>query len=84
MVLANSEEAKNFANQVAIKAMELALQAKYGIPLPPTEAPAKINAVALPSPTLESHTGNYVVFGQATQLTRGKQRGRCRAGNQEK
>ena len=70
VVLANSEEAKNFANQVAIKAMELALQAKYGIPLPPTEVPAKINAVALPSPTLESYTGNYVIFGQASQLTR--------------
>jgi CubicO group peptidase (beta-lactamase class C family) len=70
VVLANSEEAKNFVDQVAIKAMELALQAKYGIPLPPTEAPAKIKAVALSPQTLEHYTGNYVVFCQASQLTR--------------
>lgn len=71
VVLANSDETKNFADQVAIKAMELTLQAKYNIPLPPNGEPTfKIQSVKVQRPMLEHYTGDYVVFGQATPITR--------------
>lgn len=64
IILANSDEAKSFVNQVAVKAMELALEAKYGIKSHPVEINNKLKPVALTLPMLKQYEGNYVVFGE--------------------
>ena len=79
VVLANTDEARNFGNQITVKAMELALEAKYGLqpsqppPLPQFK-PFKISIQAL-----QQYAGDYVVFGGLSAITQKGERLKIKA-----
>jgi hypothetical protein len=70
IVLANSGEARKFANRVGTKALELALEAKRGVPAPAPAARATVAEVEVPSERLNAYPGTYVVFGAMSRISR--------------
>lgn len=70
VILTNGQAAQGFAVQVGNKALQLALAAKLGIPVPAARGPvAKLPGIDMPSDQLAEYTGNYVVFGQLSPIT---------------
>ena len=65
-VLSNSEEASRFISTIAVKALELALEAKTGRKPPPAAKSRKPAPVAVPPADLARYTGDYATF--AAQL----------------
>jgi CubicO group peptidase (beta-lactamase class C family) len=61
-ILANSEEASRFASDLAVKALDMAMEVKTGraAPLPPR--PAKPKGVQLSPEELASYAGDYATF----------------------
>ncbi len=70
ILLANSEDARNFAHPVATKALELALEAKRGAPARPPAAHPSPKEVELPPERLNAYVGNYVIFGTMNRISR--------------
>ena len=70
IVLANSEDARKFANQVAMKALGLALEAKRGVPAPPRPERPSFKQVEVPPERLNDYVGRYVIFGTMNRISR--------------
>jgi CubicO group peptidase (beta-lactamase class C family) len=70
IILANTDEASSFITQVGVKALELAMEAKYGAPPAPSSNQAKAEPVKVPHEILAQYTGSYVMFnGQLGTIT---------------
>ncbi|MBI1822104.1 MAG: beta-lactamase family protein [Nitrospirae bacterium] len=69
VILANTAEARSFGNQVSLKAMELALEAKYGIQPPQPPPPPQFKPVKVPIQTLQKYAGDYVIFGGLSAIS---------------
>lgn len=71
VLLSNSEEAVKLAHDATTRALKLMLQAKTGQKLtleePKAETPKPFQ---VPTETLDSYTGLYSAFGQATRISR--------------
>lgn len=70
VILANTDEASQFITDLGVKSLELALEAKYGKAIPAQEQPKDIIPVSVPSKTLDEYAGQYVVFGNMTNISR--------------
>ncbi len=70
VVLANSQESKGFVGQVAVKALQLAYEAKFAVSPPPLKAPAMPKPVTISGQTLDRLAGLYVILGQESSITR--------------
>jgi len=70
IVLANSGDARKFANRVAMKALELALEAKRGVPAPPPPGHPSFKNVEVPPERLDDYVGRYVIFGTMNRISR--------------
>lgn len=62
IILANTDEASSFITQVGVKALELAMEAKYGTPPSAPPHQEKTEPVKVPLKVLAQYTGNYVMF----------------------
>ena len=70
IILANTDEASSYITQVGVKALELAMEAKYGTPPAPFSHQVKAEPVKVPHDVLAQYTGNYVMFnGQLGTIT---------------
>jgi CubicO group peptidase (beta-lactamase class C family) len=69
-ILANGDEAGKFATRVALKALELALEAKQGEPIVPKPAVAPVKPIEISPERAAEYAGDYVVFGNMTKIAR--------------
>lgn len=67
VLLANGEEARSFALEVATKALELALEVKRGSAAPPTAAARRPRFHPAPG-AVGRRAGRYVVLGELTEI----------------
>ncbi|MHB8481487.1 MAG: serine hydrolase domain-containing protein [Nitrospiria bacterium] len=79
VVLANTDEARNFGNQVSLKAMELALEAKYGLRPSQSPPPPQFKPVKIPIQTLQKYAGDYMVFGGLSAISQKGERLKIKA-----
>lgn len=70
VVLANDDNARQFALELATKALELSLLAKTGIAVPKRPGPPEAAPVDLDSATLERYAGRYVVSDDIVPVVR--------------
>lgn len=69
VILANTDEASQFITDLGVKSLELALEAKYGKAIPEQERPKDIVPVYVSNELLDQYAGQYVVFGNMTDIT---------------
>lgn len=70
VILANTDEASHFITDLGVKSLELALEAKTGKSIPVQEQAKDIAPVSVPNKTLDDYAGQYVVFGNMTNIKR--------------
>ena len=66
--MANTDEARHFITDLGVKSLELALEAKTGKSIPAQEQAKDIVPVSVPNKALDDYAGQYVVFGNLTNI----------------